>query len=268
MTTKITILVDNHAKKPGLVAEHGFSAIVEHNGFRLLFDTGCGEAINNNARVLGVDLGAMNALVLSHGHHDHTGGLVSFLTSNSTARIYLHPHAVVPRYGRRPGNPPHANGMPVSGAAQLMSREKDIVWTQSPCVITEGIHVTGSILRLTPFETPGGPFFLDADCTQTDEISDDQALWLETENGIMIVTGCAHAGVVNTMNQVVKMSNSERIHAVIGGMHLEGASDERLAATVAAFQRYQVDCIMPRHCTGARAIAYLCERLPEQVVVG
>jgi 7,8-dihydropterin-6-yl-methyl-4-(beta-D-ribofuranosyl)aminobenzene 5'-phosphate synthase len=259
---KVTILMDNRAHQEGLAVEHGLSIFIEHRGFRLLFDTGKSAALIENAAKLGVDLSTLDAVVLSHGHYDHTGGLAAVLARNRRLRVYLHPRAMMPRYGRKEGRPPHPNGMPVASAVVLMKREEEIAWTAHPTAIAEGIHVTGPVPRVNDLETPGGPFFDDAEGVTPDTIEDDQSLWIETEQGIVVVAGCAHAGIVNTMDYIAQLAGVERMHAVIGGLHLGAASNERLEATVAALRRRRVERLLPLHCTGDQAAAYLAEQLP------
>lgn len=104
-----------------------------------------------------------------------------------------------------------------------------------------------------------GRFFLDPDCQIPDVLKDDQALWFNTQKGIVVLLGCAHAGVVNTVEYVAELTGAFNIHAVIGGMHLGSANQDRLRFTVSALQRYEVQVVAPCHCTGQTAMAYLAE---------
>jgi 7,8-dihydropterin-6-yl-methyl-4-(beta-D-ribofuranosyl)aminobenzene 5'-phosphate synthase len=258
---EITVLVDNTARGRALLGEHGLALWIVADGFRILFDTGQGGALAPNAAVLGVDLASADAVVLSHGHYDHTGGLAALPDTFRNARLYMHPDALTPRYSRAGDRPARAAGAPLD-ARELPARVREVIATRTFTTIRPGIHVTGEIPRQTPFEDTGGTFSLDAAGHDEDPIIDDQALCIETQRGIIVVLGCAHAGVVNTLNHIAG-NVGDNIHAVVGGMHLLRAREKRLAATVAALRRYDVRILAPGHCTGRRAIARLADAFPQ-----
>jgi len=115
---------------------------------------------------------------------------------------------------------------------------------------------------MNDFEDTGGPFYRDESCTEEDPLQDDQALYIETPAGTVVVLGCAHAGVVNTLDYIAELTHRDRIYAVLGGMHLVRATARRLEATVAALKRYGVQKVGPAHCTGMQAAVYLWSQLP------
>ncbi|MBN1268864.1 MAG: MBL fold metallo-hydrolase [Kiritimatiellae bacterium] len=252
----ITVLVDNTARTPDLLAEHGFSVLVETAGHRLIFDAGQGDALEHNAKQLGVSLADNNAVVISHGHYDHTGALASLMTQAPRARVLLHPQAVQAHFSRREDGM-HYIGMAEEARQAVRSAGERVTWTAGPTEIATGVWVTGAIPRRNDFEDVGGPFFLDEAGTVPDPIEDDQALWMEGTAGLVIVLGCAHSGVINTLDYIAELTGRARIHAVIGGMHLGRASVERLAATAARLAHYGVSFLAPGHCTGEAAAAYL-----------
>jgi 7,8-dihydropterin-6-yl-methyl-4-(beta-D-ribofuranosyl)aminobenzene 5'-phosphate synthase len=265
-TVKITIIVDNQAAQ-GLRCEHGFSAWIEVDGRRLLFDTGQGAALAGNADKLGIDLSTTDILVLSHGHYDHTGGIPLLIAQAPTVAIYAHPMATAPRYALRNGV---AKPIAMPGAAQtaLTDHADNLRWTTQPQWLAVGLGLTGPIPRLTDFEDTGGPFFLDADGTEPDPIADDLALWMHTDQGLVVVVGCSHAGLVNTLHHTMKLSGASRLHAVIGGFHLNAASAVRLTRTMASLEELAPDLIVPCHCTGDAAIERLNQSFGERVRPG
>ena len=260
----ITAIVDNTAR-PDLLAEHGLSLWIETPRARVLFDTGQGAALPQNTAVLNIPLEQADAVVLSHGHYDHTGGLAHVFKQNRKARLFLHPDALHPRFSRHADQTMHSIGMPVASSQALKTVPERIVWTTKPVEVAPGIHATGPIPRTTSFEDTGGDFFLDAEGQVPDPITDDQALWIESAKGLIVILGCAHSGVVNTLEYIARLTGTRAFHAVIGGMHLNRASPARLAATTEAFARYKVALVAPGHCTGPAATAYLSEQLPGRV---
>jgi 7,8-dihydropterin-6-yl-methyl-4-(beta-D-ribofuranosyl)aminobenzene 5'-phosphate synthase len=177
---RITAIVDNRAHREGLLAEHGLAFFVEADDVRILFDTGQGNALGHSARELGIPLDRVDAVVLSHGHYDHTGALAEVLERAAAAAIYVHPAAVEPKYARN-ALPPHRYiGIPAPGLFALEAASRRIVWTETTQTIASGVTVTGEIPRRTASEDIGGPFFQDLDCETPDLIPDDQALILET----------------------------------------------------------------------------------------
>ena len=266
-TMKLQILVDNQAEA-GLASEHGLSMWIETGGRRILFDTGQGQMFEKNAGKLGVDMGAADILVLSHGHYDHTGGIADFLQHSRDSHIYCHPGVVIPRYAIRNGmsNPIH---MPHASIAAInkMSSER-LHWVQEPLYLSDNIGLTGHIPRETTFENTGGPFFLDQEGRRADPIEDDMALWIRTEKGVVVIVGCCHAGLVNTLNYIQQLNNDMRIRAVIGGFHLIGAEPQRLNQTVNVLQSLKFDQLIPCHCTGQDAVDLLCSTFGSRVSPG
>jgi 7,8-dihydropterin-6-yl-methyl-4-(beta-D-ribofuranosyl)aminobenzene 5'-phosphate synthase len=253
----ITVLSENTAGARDLLAEHGLSFWIEADGHHILFDTGQGLALANNARVLGIDLRQAEAIVLSHGHYDHTGGLYREIDSFRRASVYTHLTAFQSRFSRGTGGRVSQVGSPVPNSDWLQERVEKLYRVRTPSEIAPGVWLTGEIPRRTDFEDTGGAFFLDEACTEPDEIVDDQALVLQTRRGTILLVGCAHAGVVNTLCHVAEMTGGRQVHAVIGGMHLHSASPERLEKTIAAFRAADLKLLAPGHCTGARPAAML-----------
>lgn len=263
---RITVLVDNCVHTPDLLAEHGLSLLVEADGCRILFDTGQGRVLGANVEALGISLGRLDAIVLSHGHYDHTGGLALSLEEGSVAPVFVHPAALAEKYAKC-NQPPHRYiGLPKAARGALDRVHDRVVWTQSATEVAPAIWCTGEIPRPHPFGELPNRFFLDPDCTHPDAIADDQALFIKTKQGLVVAVGCAHAGVVNTLDAVARLSGQDSIFAVIGGFHLSRVPREVWEEVGNAFGQRNVQVIAPCHCTGAGAQAYLRGRFHSRVL--
>ena len=263
----ITLIVDNEAP-PALVAEHGFAAWIDNGEECFLFDTGQGAALIPNAAALGIDLACARALILSHGHYDHTGAVLAFLAVNPDAPVLYAHDATICRFSCRPDEqPPRQVGMAeeVRQALNGLPAERRIV-LDGPRYLRPGIGISGPVPRESTFEDTGGPFYLDPDRAQADPITDDLSLWFETGDGLVILSGCCHSGLVNTVRQAQRISGMTRIRGIIGGLHLLNAGPERLDATVAFLRECAPGFVLPCHCSGAHVVDRLREEFGETIV--
>jgi 7,8-dihydropterin-6-yl-methyl-4-(beta-D-ribofuranosyl)aminobenzene 5'-phosphate synthase len=262
-TIKITVLVENTAGKPGVLAEHGLSFLIETGGGKILFDSGQGFVLKHNLGRLFQGLENVKTIVLSHGHYDHTGGLSAALSMMTTPAIYAHPAAIEPKFSRNADGGSRFIGMSELNKHALT--HSDWIRTTEPIELPGGLHLTGPVPRIASFEDTGGPFYRDAACTDTDLIEDDQAAFIETGHGTVVILGCAHAGVINTLRYIQSLTDKRPIHTVIGGMHLHSASEERMSRTVTALRELNVRRMFPCHCTGFAAAARLANEFPGRV---
>ena len=260
---RITTLVENTVSQPGLLAEHGLAFWIEADGLKLLFDTGQGMALVHNAEALGIDLGAVDNVAISHGHFDHTGGLAAHPDLMPRATVFVHPDAFLTRYTKRDHQPARSIGWAYHRVDDLIPNVQAVVLTPVPTLVAEGIWLTGQIPRTNQFEDTGGRFSLDEAGTMPDPIHDDQALYIETRRGLVVLMGCGHAGLVNTLDHIGQITGRTRVHAVIGGMHLLEASEHRIAKTITVLQDFNVQVVAPVHCTGLPATAALMESWPD-----
>jgi 7,8-dihydropterin-6-yl-methyl-4-(beta-D-ribofuranosyl)aminobenzene 5'-phosphate synthase len=258
----LTVLVENTAGGRGLLGEHGVAFHLEADGQRILFDTGQGMALAHNAERLGVDLRALDAVVLSHGHYDHTGGLPGLLELGARPALYLHPDALGPKYNAGLQD----IGAPLTERAVLQAKSERMVPCIEPTEVVPGVWATGEIPRCTPFEDTGRTFYRDNEGTLTDTLLDDQALVVETHGGLVVLLGCGHSGVINTLKHVHRVSGGVPLRALFGGLHLLNADMERIQATADALARYDIGLLGPNHCTGQRALSVLWSRFPDRVV--
>ncbi|HNQ84654.1 MAG TPA: MBL fold metallo-hydrolase [Deltaproteobacteria bacterium] len=260
---RITVLVENTASKKGLLAEHGLSVWIESEHGRFLFDTGQGPALGVNADMLGIPLERSDAVMLSHGHYDHTGGLPNVLHLKEHLPVYTHPAALEPKYAMGPGTMSRDIGMP-SRVKDLVEDRAELRWIQGPTEVSDGLLLTGPIPRRTGYEDTGGPFFADASCRTPDGMPDDQAAFLRTNRGVFVVLGCAHAGVINTLWYIRELTGNAPFCVVMGGMHLVAAGRQRMDRTVEALKELDIERIFPAHCTGPDAVARLRREFPDR----
>jgi 7,8-dihydropterin-6-yl-methyl-4-(beta-D-ribofuranosyl)aminobenzene 5'-phosphate synthase len=261
---KITVLVENSVGDERLLAEHGLSFWIEVGDCRILFDAGQSDIILHNAAELGVSLEAADAVVLSHGHYDHTGGIPALLNLGGTPRIFVHPDAFGIKYSGRSAESGHYVGMSPE-TAEALRQGGPVVDTVSPTEVCNGFFVTGEIPRVTDFEDTGGWFFSDESYAEKDPLIDDQAGYIDTPDGLVVVLGCAHAGVINTLQYIRKLVPGRPILALIGGMHLSHARESRLDSSIKVLRELDIKHIFPLHCTGDYAVKRLKNELGSRV---
>ena len=267
MTVAITIVVDNPAL-PHLASEHGFAAWIETPDRRILFDTGQGAALGRNVTALDLPLARAEAVVLSHGHYDHTGGLPYVLETAPDVVVYAHPAVRRPRYAVRDGPAREIGISPAALAALDRLPEARRPRIDRPVELAPGVGLTGPIPREVAGEDTGGPFFLDPEGKHPDLLEDDLALWVRTKTGLVVVAGCSHAGLINTLRQARTASGEPRLRAVLGGFHLRAADDRRLEHTARTLRELDPERVVPCHCTGERAVERFARTLGERLVPG
>jgi len=263
---RITTLVENAVAQSGqaLLAEHGLSFYIEAGDRKILFDTGQNLAISNNARVLGIDLNQIDTVVLSHGHYDHSGGLQSVLASNKDFTLYGHPDVFSPKVKITNGNYKYI-GIPVE-KNDIVNCGISLKLDRNPVEIAPGVMTSGEIALENDFEDAEPMFFLKKDETVTpDTLADDQALILDTDNGVVVLLGCSHRGVINTLTHVARLKGNPKIHAILGGLHLGKASDGKLAKIIEHLRSFDLEMVGVGHCTGPRAFLALSNEFKDRV---
>jgi 7,8-dihydropterin-6-yl-methyl-4-(beta-D-ribofuranosyl)aminobenzene 5'-phosphate synthase len=258
MEIKLTTLSENTVGLIGLLAEWGLSILVEVDGYKVLLDTGLDTSAARNAAILGINLSEVDKLVLSHGHCDHTGGLQHVLNAmRKEIEIIAHPDIWAAKYA-------HFSGMKERWAGIPFTREALEGWgcsfklTKEPTWITDNIVTTGEIPMHTEYEKIGTELVVKENgelCP--DPLWDDQALIIKSQNGLIVVLGCGHRGMINTIHHAQKLAGVEHVHMVIGGTHLFTASGEQTELSIAELKRLGVEKVGVSHCTGMPAAAKL-----------
>ena len=260
-----------------LLAEHGLSMLATvyegEEKHTMLFDTGYSKiGVPHNLDQLQVDLTQVEAVALSHGHMDHTGSLYPILDKiPGTIPLVLHPAAFAgPRFfgladGRRLRFPQ------TLVKEDLEKQNIELIASKTPTSLAdERIMVTGEVERITSFEKglPNAVLELDGKI-EKDPISDDQALVINLkEKGLVVIGGCSHAGIINTILYAQKLTGIERIHAVIGGFHLSGPYFEKIIdQTIQELKMIRPQFLSPMHCTGWKAIQQMSQAFPYEFIL-
>lgn len=267
MKLRITTLSENSVADSDFLAEWGLSILVEAGDATVLLDAGASVSAAFNTDNLNIDLQKIDRIVLSHGHTDHTGGLRDLLRRRRKGvEIIAHPDVWAPKYSRRKNKPEKFIGIPFQ-PLELEKFGARFKLTREPESLTDSIMTTGEIPMLTNFERVEPHLFVKAGSRwQADKLLDDQALIVKTGLGLVIVLGCAHHGVINTLYHAQKLTGVKKIHMVAGGCHLCDASEERIWQTISAFKELGVKKLALSHCTGMPATVAMVQEFGENFI--
>jgi 7,8-dihydropterin-6-yl-methyl-4-(beta-D-ribofuranosyl)aminobenzene 5'-phosphate synthase len=236
--------------------------LVEYGQTRLLFDTGPDATVVANARALGVELSPLTAIVLSHGHYDHTGGLAAVLAEVGPTRVVAHPGVFDQTYAQNGREGMRYIGAPLS-RDEYEARGACFELSESPVRLGEGLVTTGEVSQ-EPAAGPVDSWLLRQRPAGVlpDDFRDDVSLVALLPTCCMVVTGCGHAGLLNILRQTEMVAPGRRPRLVLGGLHLGATSDDAVAALATAAYRRGVRTLLPCHCTGERATEVLRARFP------
>ncbi|MBD3226176.1 MAG: MBL fold metallo-hydrolase [Caldithrix sp.] len=261
---KLTILTENRANNPNLIGEQGLSILVETDHGNLLFDTGQSDAFLKNAMEMGIDLVSVDKIVISHGHYDHTGGLPQMVDMREHTQIYCHPAAINKKYAVYP-----AGRLDIGVTWEkndLASRGAHFIYKTHAVEIYPDVWISGEIPRYTEYE------FIDEKYQQRvlesfihDDIHDDMGLYLNTKRGVIVLLGCGHAGVINTVKHAMRVTDNHTLYAVVGGMHLQHSQEERIDKVVRNLEKLHPAHVLPMHCTGFYAIHRMLQCCKDKV---
>lgn len=271
MPVKATVLCENAVYGHlGALAEHGWAVWLETPGGNFLFDTGQDMALLNNAQIFQKPLDTARAVLISHHHIDHTGGLLGALLAmrggpgGKGVPVHAHPDLFKASYNTKGEKPrhigvPHARSVLEAAGAEFRLERS---WQE----VAEGIWMTGEVPRRTDFEI-GDMELKHCDAEGklvVDPIVDDQTVVIETGEGLFVLLGCSHAGVVNILNYVIEKTGESRFHTVMGGTHLGPVEEEQVAKSIEALAEFDIGRIGVSHCTGQGPAARMAARFGER----
>jgi 7,8-dihydropterin-6-yl-methyl-4-(beta-D-ribofuranosyl)aminobenzene 5'-phosphate synthase len=243
---QISVLADNHSGA-NTKAEHGLSYLIEYDEMKLLFDTGQSDLFLKNAQKMSIFLNDIDMIILSHGHFDHGNGL-DHIPSNT---LLCHPGCFVKRQRNA-----DRSYIGLSRSKEELSDKFEIIASARPYKISEKIIFLGEIPRLTGFESQSTSFIFEDG--KPDYVADDSALALVLSEGLFVVTGCGHAGVVNTLEYAKKVSGTELIHGIMGGFHLKD-NNSQTKETIRYLKENRIKHVLPSHCTDLPALSAFYE---------
>jgi 7,8-dihydropterin-6-yl-methyl-4-(beta-D-ribofuranosyl)aminobenzene 5'-phosphate synthase len=255
LMTTVHVLVDNTAAVPGLVAEHGLALALEFGQGELwLWDTGKSSALLENACSIGLDIGRAKGLALSHGHHDHTGGLPALAEAGFAGPVYAHPHAARVRF--------RCSGGAVLREIGWRGGDADIVIVRESQKLLPGLVLHTDIPRRPDSFQAVEHFFLDQRCSAPDMVEDDAFLLVQGVRGSAVILGCCHAGLGNSLAALEQRTGLDRVETVIGGLHLYEAPPWAVEEAVEVLRSWQVKRVYAGHCTGEAALRHMAAALP------
>jgi len=278
---KITTIADNLVLQAGLWGQWGLSYLLEITDSKgtprkVLFDTANDkEPFLYNIEKMELDLSDLDAIVLSHGHSDHTVATVEAVEMAGGCPVYAHPHCFLPRFyqtkeGKRiKGGVPEGQGIP-----DIEKVGGKVVLSEKPVEVVPGLWTTGEVPRVNDFERvsppmDGGKRIVVVDGEEVDDlILCDQSLWMEIkDSGCWVITGCAHSGAVNILEQVCKLGGFKEVSTYIGGTHLVARKNEYIMRTAKELEKYNLQLFSPCHCTGFNAMSLLHKEFGDRFAV-
>jgi 7,8-dihydropterin-6-yl-methyl-4-(beta-D-ribofuranosyl)aminobenzene 5'-phosphate synthase len=268
MSVKMTITVENKVGLGvGMIGEHGFSVILETPGKKILWDTGQGMALPNNLKRLNINPKQIETIALSHGHFDHTGGLHGALQEAEGCEVVCHPACFDKKKTRRVFFGKEIEvpiGIP-QPKEQLEKAGANWTFVKDTMEIAPGVHFVTNIPMKNDFETIEPGFFIETDDGPVDDtFKDDASLAVITENGLSIILGCAHKGIINHVSYIMEKFNVDKVHSIWGGTHMVERTEEEVEKTIQALKAMNFKTLATAHCTGFENEAKLATKFPGQ----
>ena len=247
------------------LAEHGLSMLV-HTGKKLyLFDTGQTGAVIHNLGLLGIHPSQLDGIILSHGHYDHTGGILHVLThAKKKIPVYANQEIFLPRFSRSQDNVSFI-GLPYQQKL-LESLGADFKFLQAPFLLDDNLWISGPVPRATEEKGDGRLIVTRNGKEIADSVPDDLSLYYTTPNGLVVICGCAHAGILNILKYGFELTHQKQLEGIIGGTHLGGVSHEQCLKSIKEIERLNPKFVAANHCTGFTVMADLKDSLEDRFI--
>jgi len=275
-SVRVVTLADNLVYDSRLLGQWGFSAFIEvtnqnRDVHHIIFDTGSKkQALLFNIKALKIDLSSLEFIVLSHGHYDHTGATVELIKkSQREVKVLVHPYAFLPKFIIKKKRRKY-HGIPRGEhEADIQEARGQIRKVTKPTEIIPGVITSGEIKRINPFEKImwKAKTIIEGKQVQ-DKVPEDQALFINIEkHGLLAIVGCAHAGIVNTLDHALSVTGVKKLYGFIGGTHLISPKEHRLNETIKRLKDYDLKLVAPSHCTGHKSMTILNQTFPDAFVL-
>lgn len=271
-SVKAVTLADNLVYDTRLLGQWGFSAFIEvidqnKDVHHIVFDTGSKkQALLFNIKALKIDLSSLEFIVLSHGHYDHTSAIVEIIKkSRNKVKIIVHPYIFLPRFRIRKKRREYIGIPNGEREADILKAGGQIKAVTKPTEIVPGVTTSGEIKRTNPFEKTTWKVKAIIEGKQVmDKVPEDQALFINIEKrGILAIVGCAHAGIINTLDHALAVTGVKKLYGFIGGTHLINPKEYRLNETIKRLKDYGLKLMAPSHCTGYKTMIALSQTFPD-----
>ncbi|TFG12382.1 MBL fold metallo-hydrolase [Candidatus Thorarchaeota archaeon] len=248
-----------------LVAGHGFSALMEiskdERRYEIVYDTGPSDIVlSNNVGALGIDVHGVDSAVLSHGHWDHFGGLLWLLERVKTQGlpVYIHPRMFLPKsvHTQEDGNVRIRELDSIPSRDEILEHGGTLMdSSKAKTIHNDLLLISGEVPRRTPYETgfPGHHALVNGKWEDDHSLIEDQFVAAKTKNGLVIVTGCSHAGIVNMVTYAMELTGDDKVAGIIGGFHLARKKESTIESTVHELKEVQPTLVAATHCTGWKA---------------
>ena len=267
---KLTVVIDNNvpiSSKPSLLGEHGLSFFLETEREKYLFDAGQTGAVVHNLGLMGISPKTLTGVIISHGHYDHTGGLEAVLAQAAKRlTVYAHEDIFANRYSTSKGTRRFV-GIPFR-EEHLASLGADFHYVLEPLQLTDTLWVSGAIPRKEEYETGDKHLVRFSECEDhcQDSVLDDMGIYYVSQKGLVVISGCAHSGIINMIRKGMQLTGQDRLHAIIGGTHLGPVGSEQQEKTLQELKKMNPDLIASGHCTGFAMMARLQQAFGEKFI--